>query len=209
MYPYIKLVNLMITEHDVINPINVGWPQSDIFAIKRFANPEPPTKKADLALIDFSDRIVGSIFDWRQFLDIAAGTEPITTTRDLHKQRLMRPFVVVYIAPLIKPLLAARYTQLATVLQYLCFKSSMKSLILTHRLRMVRSAMDYCNAEPHQPYRQAGITCIRICAAPGRSIVHKKPFRHSEPTKDHNELISDRLIALVTAGLDPNIVAHR
>src|SRR5512135_68194 len=208
MTSYINLVNLMIAKHDVINPINLAWPQSNIFAIKRFANPEPPTMKADLALIDFSDRIVGSIFDWRQFLDVAAGTEPITTARDLHTQRLMRPFVVVYIPPLVKPLLTVRYTQLATVLQYLCLKSSMKSFILTHRLRMVRSAMDYCNADPHQPYRQAGITKIRICTAPGRSIVHEKPLWHSEPAKDHNELISNRLIPLITAGLDPYRVSR-
>ena len=78
----------MIAEHDVIHSINLGWPQSDIFTIKRFANPESPTMKADLALMDFSDRIVGSIFYWEQPLGIAEGTELIKIGRASWRVRL-------------------------------------------------------------------------------------------------------------------------
>src|SRR6266566_5635241 len=113
--------------------------------------------EADVAvLIGFTHAIIGAVFDGRQTLGKGAATRSVAIARGRQAESLVRPYVIVLVAPLIEDALALGEIPELAVGEHLGRDRAVEALVLALRLGMIRATMRHAHAQSQQPHRERG-----------------------------------------------------
>src|ERR1700674_289130 len=175
--------------------------QRDQLAAERSAEANAVGFEADVTfLVGLADQIVGPVFDRRQGLRKRAAALPIPLARRGHRDRLMRPLVIVDLPPAVERALTRGQIREGGAVQDLGLERAMKAFVLALGLRMVGPAVRHAHAQAHKPYRKrreraaTGIT-------PGSAIVHEHRIGQPVTSKHRDQAFARRPILLRAAGL--------
>src|SRR5229473_2690017 len=174
---------------DFVNPIRERWPQGHRITAKRFADAKLTIAEKDLAIaLHFPHLVDRSVLQGRQLFRERPRARLISTSRHGHAQGLMRPHVIVTIAPLIKTNLQAFKVAEDPLGQYLHFQTAMKAFVFALGLRMIRPTVTNANPQVQKPHRQRRVLMFEVIT-PGRPVVHQHALRQAITAKSSGQLL--------------------
>ena len=181
--------DLLDAEIDAVDAVLDGRAQRDRLGSEWLAKTNPAAFETDIAiLVGLADDVVGAVFDRRQHLGERARTRAIALPRRCHVERLVRPLMIVDVAPAIECALALDQIGIGTPGENLGLQGAMEALVLALRLRMIGASVRHPHAQSHQPDREARIApATRI--APRRAIVHQHRVRQAVASEHRGQAL--------------------
>src|SRR5229473_313135 len=194
----------MNTEH----PIFGRRPQRDQLATEWFANANATVLESDVSFfVGLAHNIAIAVFDRRQSLRKRTSACPVTLARRRQIERLVRPLVIVDVAPAVEGALTCGQICELAAKQNLSLERAVKPFVLALRLRMMRPAMRDPYSQSQQPHRECRERpTARI--APGRAIVHQHRSRKPVSPEHRHQPFTRWLILLRAAGLYRQCIAR-
>ena len=148
---------------------------------------------------------VGGVLDRWKALRECTRADVIAADRNLQTQRIVRPLSVVNLTPQIECTLSFHKVGEAAISQHFGRQRAMETLVLSLRLRMIRTTVADRDPQSQQPRRQACPGLIP-CVAPRRAVVHQHPTRQSMMAEYFDQFALHRFRSFVVAGSQPQRV---
>src|SRR5882724_4321702 len=185
-----------------------GRTHGDGLAAEGLADAPRAVLEADEAvLVDLADAVAGPVLDGRQGFGEGAWARVVAVGRHRQGERIVRPVVVVEMAPGVEGTLAVDEIAEAVGLQQLGLEGAMEALVLALGLRMVRPPMTDPHTQAQQP---GGEGRVRLIAgiAPGRAVVHQHRQRQAVAPEHSHQAPPHGGLLLVAAGGQPDRIAR-
>src|SRR5713226_350049 len=204
----INLRNSMGSKVHFVNPILSRGSQGHRVTAKGFADAKLTVAERDLPVtLHLAHLVPGSILQRRQLLRKRSLTWLIAARRHGHRQRFMRPQVIVTVAPFVKTKLHPLKVSKHSLGQHLDFQTAVKAFVFALGLRMIRPTVTDGNTEPQQPNRQRRVL-MRPVISPGRTVVHQHSLRQAITAKSSSQLGLHGAGLLIAAGLQAQRVTR-
>src|SRR5882724_939894 len=147
----IDIGDMVMAEEDLPQAVGGSGPEGHGVTVQGLAKVEELALERDFSLALHPAHLAGWILDRRQALREGTRTDPVSPCRRLHVQRLMRPLLVIDLAPGIEAGLRLAGIEQRPPCQQFRLQGPMEALVLSLGLRMVRTRMRDLDAQPDQP----------------------------------------------------------